>query len=391
MTLAFLLTYAVASLVFLRPPLHSAGTPSATTAATVTSSHRENNDGYDHRWGRQPRIQSALGADSIVFIALGPAARSASLLYALSSLREEGQWDGAVHVIVEHEDDLDCLSTYLRQSVTAIAIAPPSSGGGADDGGDKPGGALVNNAKTAKMKLLDLLPPSVERVVYVDCDVVTQKPLGPFLDAVAQAWEELDRTAAANPAAAENGPLTARPSSRPADGQPSRLQGGRVTEGSTGGGGGGGDRDRPSTLMIFEDAGGHTVPVCWGCDRAHSGVVALARGHSERCLELWHDAFRGGGSGSGNKGTATDQEALDVALREGSGCRAHWIDRRHLSFMKDAFVMAGLTRRSTFGHFTGLLHPQGLGKAYRRFYEGALGRGFEEWGRGEIEACAAGL
>lgn len=476
-SLTLLLVYAVSSLVFLRPPLHSVGP----TTSTTTNSYDGNND-HDHHWGREPRIRSASGADSIVFIALGPAARSTSLLYALTSLREEGRWDGAVHVIVQHEEDLDCLSSYLRQSVTAIAIAPPTRSGGSSgrgrgrdgrshsvftgggdleantngalgpalgaarrgtetaeeagrvgaaaeaggaaavvesalrgDGGDaigtgngdqgylhdggrgKPGGVVVNNAKMAKMQLLDLLPPSVERVVYVDCDVITQRPLGPFLDSVAQAWNELDRkaeaAAAAASAVAEKGPATTGRSTG-SDRLPLRLQGESVAERPTSPVASNGDKKhRPlssssSTVIIFQDAGGHTIPACWGCDGAHSGVVALARGHSERCLELWHDAFRG--ESGKRKGTATDQEALDVALRQGSGCEARWMGRQHLSFMKDALVMAGLTRTSTFGHFTGLLHPEKLGTVYRRFYEWALGRGFKEWGQGEIEACAVG-
>lgn len=485
-SLTLVLVYAVSSLVFLRPPLRSVG-PS--TATNNNNNYHGNND-YGRHWGRQPRIRSASGADSIVFIALGPAARSSSLLYALTSLREEGGWDGAVHVIVEHEEDLDCLSSYLRQSVTAIAIAPPSSsGGGSGSGGDrggsgqpvftgggdlgpnitgavgpapgatgggtetvegmgssvgaeavargaaamtervsigdtggatgagnggrgKPGGVVVNNAKMAKMQLLDLLPPSVERVVYVDCDVITQRPLGPFLDSIAQAWNELDtkaeEAAAAATAVAKTGPAaTAERPKRSASRPPSRLRGESAADRSTSpaatnngdvGSGGIDNQNRPlsaspSTVLIFEDAAGHTIPVCRGCDAAHSGVVAMARamarGHSERCLELWHHAFQGNNSGGG-KGTATDQEALDVALRRGSGCEARWIGREHLSFMKDVFVMAGLTRTSTFGHFTGLLHPEKLGTVYRWFYEWALGRGFEEWGQGEIEACAAG-
>ena len=457
--LTLLLVYAVSSLVFLRPPLRAVGPSTATSDNNFSG--KVHYDHYDHHWGRQPRIRSASGADSIVFVALGPAARSSSLLYALTSLREEGRWDGAVHVIVEHEEDLDCLSSYLRQSVTTIAIAPPSlserrgrglepeiagdvgpalgatggstetvgemrsagaeaevrgagtaavmesvsigdAGGatGAGDGGrGKPGGVVVNNAKMAKMKLLDLLPPSVERAVYVDCDVITQRPLGPFLDSIAQAWNTLDRkaeeeAASAATAVAKKGPATTERSERTASRLRSRLREESAADRPALPAASSGDKtSRPlplssSTVIIFEDAAGHTIPVCRGCDTAHSGVVALARGHSERCLELWHDAFQGG-SGE-RQGTATDQEALDVALRPGSGCEARWIGREHLSFMKDVFVMAGLTRTSTFGHFTGLLHPEKLGTVYRRFYEWALGRGFEEWGQGEIEACAVG-
>ncbi|CAM9744072.1 unnamed protein product [Ectocarpus sp. 12 AP-2014] len=390
-TLSLLLTYAVVSTVlFLRHPLPPVG-PSTKPSTTISGIQRIR---------QQPRLRSASGADSIVFVALGPAARSASLLYALTSLREDGGWDGQVHVIVEREDDLACLSSYLRQSVTAIAVAPPppppSPGGSLHSGGGDTYG-VVQNAKMAKMKLLDLLPTSVERVVYVDCDVVTQRPLGPFLDAVAREWDELDRKAAAAAATAAVGGL-ATTRSPPKNGVVnSRLRGRRdngdvVFAPPPQPMSGDGDTNRrpppppPSTLMIFADAGGHTVPVCRGCDRAHSGVVALARGHSEQCLKLWHDAFEGDGAGNG--GTSTDQEALDAALGEGSGCEAIIMGRRHLSFMKDAFVMAGLTRTSTFGHYTGLLHPKTLGKVYRRFYEWALGMSFEEWGQGEIQGCA---
>eukprot|EP00903_Cladosiphon_okamuranus_P008538 g8197.t1 len=477
--LTVLLVYAVSSLVFLRPPLPSVG-PS--TAGSNNDRFKGNND-YGHHRGVQPRIRSASGADSIVFIALGPAARSSALLYALTSLREEGKWDGAVHVIVEREEDLDCLSSYLRQSITAIAIAPSTSSDGGSSSGGKiggsgqsgfisrsdpepnitgaagpalgssggttgtvaaigsvwiekeardaaavtesaskgdaggatgagnggrgnPGGVVVNTAKVAKMQLLDLLPPSIERVVYVDCDVITQRPLGPFLDSIAQAWNELDRkaedAAAAATAVEKKGPAPTERSEQSASRLPSRLRGKNAAERSASpaasyAGDGSNNSDKngsplpsssPSTVIIFRDAAGHTIPVCRECDAAHSGVVALARGHSERCLELWHDAFQG--DGGERKGTATDQEALDVALRQGSGCEARWIGSEHLSFMKDAFVMAGLTRTSTFGHFTGLLHPERLGTVYRRFYAWVLGRGFEEWGRGEIEACAVG-
>lgn len=405
-SLALLLTYVVGSLLLLCPPLDPVGT--------------------SPNWG--PRILSTTGADSIVFVALGPAARSASLLYALSSLREEGHWDGPVHVIVEHEDALDCLSSYLRQPVTII-VAPGSDGlpaadgdgvtgivaddgsvgagaggiaagtagsavGGVGDGrtGDRNMGVAIS-AKMAKMKLLELLPASVQRVVYVDCDVITQRPLGSFLAAVGREWSEIDRNTASSEVALADG-VDGRPATGLHASSPSLSAGarGRTMKGLRPAVDRDGDKgidardNGPSTLILFPDAGGHTVPVCGGCDMAHSGVVALARGRSERCLQLWHDAFMGdGGEGTG---TDTDQEALDIALRKGSGCEARWIDRHHMHFMKDPFVMAGLTRTSTFAHFTGLLHPERLSGFHRRHYEWFLGRSFDEWGEGVIKACA---
>lgn len=396
MSVALLLLYVVGSLVFLCPP--------------------PNPVGKSAMWG--PRIRSTAGVvDSIVFVALGPAARSMSLLYALESLRDEGRWDGPIHVVVDEEGALDCLQSHLRQRVSII-VAPRSapsaaetgniqgrgarllreeeatgrseSGGylsgllvgGRDDisnGVNNNRGETIANAKLAKMKLLDLLPQSIQRLVYIDCDVITQQPLGSFLTAIGDIWSEVETFEA--DWRAENytvGEQSSPPShllSRPHD-RGEMVQVSRLSSAPQ------------STLIIFPDAAGHTIPLCWGCDVAHSGVLALARGHSERCLQLWQDAFAGGEEG--NKGTATDQEALDIAIREGSGCKAAWIDRRHLRFMKDPFVMAGLTRTGTFAHFTGLLHPERLARIYRRKYEWFLGRKFEEWGAGVIEACSVG-
>ncbi|CAN0466889.1 unnamed protein product, partial [Laminaria digitata] len=212
-------------------------------------------------------------------------------------------------------------------------------GGSAGDGADEKrveGGGVAINAKIIKMKLFDLLPASVQRVVYVDCDVVTQRPLGPYLDAVAREWGDVDEKAAAmmmeaavtveeaatarevnkklavlpagsssslhapegravgaSPAASPSPPPPAAAVAAAASGAaaaPAAAVAGRedataaaATAAAVAG--------VPSTLIIFPDAGGHTFPVCAGCDVAHSGVVALARGRSERCLQLWHDAF----------------------------------------------------------------------------------------------------
>ena len=337
-----LMAYVVVSLLLLNPPLDPVGSGTNNIS---------------------PRIRSAESVDAIVFVALGPAARSNSLLYALSSLREKGRWDGPVYVIVGRADDLVCLNSHLAQPVSVI----PTSASHDDAEGEGAGPAV--DAKMIKMRLLELLPPSIERVVYIDCDIITKRSIGPFLQEVGRLWREVDRNKGGGPGEASGA-------------VPSHLKGG----------GGGlppaaGDNDQPSTLLIFPDAAGHTIRACSGCDEAHSGVVSLARGHSERCLELWREAFLGGGKDG--RRTATDQEAMDIALREGSGCEARWVDRSHMHFMKDPFVMLGLTKTSTFAHFTSLLHPERLSGSHRRYYEWSLGRSFNEWGEIELKACAS--
>lgn len=346
-----LLIYVVISLLLLSPPLHPVGSGSPDFG---------------------PRIRSAESVDAIVFVALGPAARSASLLYSVSSLREEGRWDGPIYVIVEHEDDLDCLASYLRHPVNTIATAGMADGD--EPASRRKGNGPAVSAKMMKMRVLELLPLSIERVVYMDCDIITTKPVLSFLQEVGRMWREVDRKK-------EMGAI----------GNGSRVgASGEVSPHLKGGVGGlpsgEGESGETSTLLIFPDAAGHTVPVCRECDMAHSGVVSLARGHSERCLELWREAFLSGGKDG--TGTYKDQEAMDIALQKGSGCEARWIGRNYLHFMKDPFVMLGFTRMGTFAHYTGLLKPHGLSPVHRRYYEWSLGRSSNEWGDREIKACA---
>lgn len=324
--------------------------------------------------------------DSIVFIALGPASHSSSLRYALQSLREEGQWDGPVHVIIEHEGDLDCLLPYIRGRAIETIVASKasntktgSSPGGNEDarrqsskGGpnkdDKSGVGAVAQAKMGKMRLLDLLPPDLRRVLYIDCDIITQRPIMPFLEVVGREWSKVDNE------------MDSAVSPGYMRGVSGRDNSARTKH-----------SQELSTLLIFPDAAGHTMPLCSGCDKSHSGIVGLERGRSELCLQLWLEAFAGNKE-MGMPGTSTDQEALDHALRKGSGCKARWLDARHLRFMKDIFVVLGLVGKRTFAHFTGLLHPDRLSGMHRRHYEASLSRGFEEWGSqgGVVAGCAGG-
>ncbi|CAM9851895.1 unnamed protein product [Choristocarpus tenellus] len=268
-------------------------------------------------------------ADTVVFVAMGRAAASYSLLYALQSLRDVGRWEGSVHVVVDDvgKQLIECLPERLTRPLTLVLANTSTEGEG-----------TITQAKLSKTHLLDLLPQEVRNVLYVDCDVITQRSLEIFWSSLNRTWEK------------------------------ERGKGGSA-----------------SSIAIFHDAAGHTVPFCTKCDEAHSGVVALKRGKSELCLQLWREAFL-------TSGVATDQEALDLVLQGEGGCSAQWLSWRHMRFMKDIFVVAGVTRKRTFAHFTSLLHPARLSGVHRRHYSRTLGLSYEyEWGtnEGTFQRCAS--
>ncbi|CAM9507588.1 unnamed protein product [Discosporangium mesarthrocarpum] len=246
-------------------------------------------------------------------------------------------WTGSVHVVVDDEQALRCLPSSLTDTFSLVVAN--MTGTEREVGG---GGTIVQ-AKLGKTHLLDLLPQHLRRVLYVDCDVITQRPLDDFWKSLNTVWEEEEMEIA-----------SAESSFR-----------------ST------------SSMFIFHDAAGHTIPFCAECDKAHSGVVGLTRGRSEKCLRLWREAFIA-------TGAKTDQEALDSVLEEEDGCSVRWLNWRHMRFMKDIFVVGGMIGKRTFGHFTSLLHPERLSPVHRRHYNQALGRSFEEWGSngGTISGCA---
>lgn len=315
MSLAALCLYVCGSIYIFSPPLRT----STTGARADNGAHKDSNAQYS-TFKQQPQntvvpqparpmapetLQRVV--DSIVFVALGPAARSTSLLYALRSLKEEGEWRGPVHVIVGATEDLGCLMSHLpdADNINIVETSAETSTVAMGKGGDG-SSTIIAHAKMAKMHLLDLLPEALRRVVYIDVDVITQQPIAPFIGMVERRWAELDRAdaaAAAKKKAANElraythrlGEKTAATATKRRDGQISP----------------------PSTLLIFPDAWGHTVPVCPGCDLAHSGVVGIERGRSELCLKLWLEAFAGDDK-SGREGTSTDQEALDYAIRKGA-------------------------------------------------------------------------
>jgi hypothetical protein len=94
----------------------------------------------------------------------------------------------------------------------------------------------------------------------------------------------------------------------------------------------------------FPDAKGHYVGWCAGCEKWHSGVMWLRRGHGERCLEKWRSVLLSGMFD-------TDQQSLDYAENNGSCHHALTLPTRHLLFAKDYIAML-LTSGQTFIHVT---------------------------------------
>jgi lipopolysaccharide biosynthesis glycosyltransferase len=118
------------------------------------------------------------------------------------------------------------------------------------------------NAKLIKCRLLDILPSSVQKPLYIDSDIIVGHSLESF-------WKNLDRIWRRNDNAVD-------------------------------------DVDSPVAMAMLEDGKAFTAGFCTDCDTWNTGVMSLQRGQSESCLNAWCEtlALTGG----------TDQAALDKVL-----------------------------------------------------------------------------
>lgn len=323
-SLCLLFLYVCGSIYIFSAPLRAIDSHTYTINSTNTINHHHPQQ--RHQQLRHRAVPVPLGTktvDALVLIALGPAARSTSLLYALRSLKEDGGWRGPIYVIVDAQNDLDCLMSHLPNTdhisvlQTQPMVKPVGSNGNAAAAAaagisSGKGGYTIAQAKMAKMHLLDHLPKTLQRIVYIDVDIITQRPLAPFIEMVDRLWAEVG-SSVVEESSGENKKTERETYTNGLvrGGEPAAVVRGGITMDNT---------PQTSTVLIFPDAGGHTIPVCPGCDLAHSGVVGIERGRSELCLQLWLEAFQGD-EGAGRQGTATDQEALDYAIRKGARTR----------------------------------------------------------------------
>lgn len=231
---------------------------------------------------------------AIVFIIMGELARESLVEDALASVRLLGRWDEAIIVLTDRPS---CFSS-TNMELTVISV---------------PSKASLIEIKAIKAEVFSYLPLAVERVLYMDVDILVRRNLGFFLQDLSHLLYFKFPQLRSNTSSA-------------------------VTSTSSGAGA------DAFSMAAFLDAKGHYVGFCSGCEKWHSGVLYLARGYGSGCLSAWAATLR---SGRFN----TDQESLDYVEAAGNCSNIVAIPSRHLLFAKDYIAMV-LTSDQTFTHLT---------------------------------------
>lgn len=149
--------------------------------------------------------------------------------------------------------------------------------------------------KSMKARLFNYLPKDINSILYLDVDILVTKNLNFFM-------HDLHQQALA--------------------------------------------RSTPPDFGMFFDAGGHFFGFCSGCEKWHTGIIWMQRGHGTECLAAWEEVLLSGRFD-------TDQESIDEAERQGSCPNSMSFSSKHLLFAKDYFAMF-LTPSRTFVHLTAL-------------------------------------
>jgi hypothetical protein len=231
--------------------------------------------------------------NAFVFLAFGELAKGNLADYSIATMRKVGKWRGKAFVIT---DIPDCFAETAKKYDVHVIKAPKLKD--------------VIEIKSMKTKLFDYLPADVTSVLYLDADVLVTQSLRGFLrDLASQTpFEARGRTNSSSSS------LAVTPTSPTFD------------------------------AGLFLDAGGHFVGFCSGCEKWHTGVLWLRRGHGTKCMNAWDTILR---SGKYN----TDQQSLDEAESSGSCSKLIAFPEKHLLFGKDYIAMIFRTGH-TFTHLT---------------------------------------
>jgi hypothetical protein len=252
---------------------------------------------------------------AVVFISMGNISRESMVEDSIASVRAVGHWTEKIFILT---DKPKCFEMFQSSSkpLSTVVIPVPSK-------------QSIIEVKKLKTELFQYLPRGVDRVLYIDIDVLVTRPLGGFLTELSHllyvnhqtqlsGQSRKDVVAAINPSNSSNYVFS---------------------------------------FAAFLDAGGHYVGFCSGCEKWHTGIMYLSRSHSETCLKEWGLILSSG------KYT-TDQESIDQSEVSGFCPRSVVIPSRHLLFAKDYLAMI-FTSGQTFVHLTAANRPEDTDYFYR--------------------------
>lgn len=210
---------------------------------------------------------------ALAYIAMGKAARESIFAYAVDSARRTGGWRGEIFVVTDQPacaPNGTVVITALNRSTSAPTLH------------------RVVHYKTHKMRLLELLPPRVRHVLYLDLDILVGAPLHPLLEERRRLdWQ-------------------------PAEGQPG---------------------EKPHLLMVRQ----------FSKEPWHTGAILLRRNLSEACLDAWRLRLLGD-KHAYTKWGSRDQVALKRVSKLGSNkshCRVGELRREYLIFPRPRRIESG--------------------------------------------------
>lgn len=242
---------------------------------------------------------------AIVFIAMGKLAREGLVEDAISAVRLIGHWNDEILILTDRPK---CFNTLVEGSENTKTITVPSK-------------ATIIEIKTMKAEIFTYLPSNIDRVLYLDVDILITRNLGFFiqdLNNLLSYHYQLQMK--------KNNPETSL----------STKQNFLNTTYSY--------QLHDFDFAAFLDAKGHYVGFCSGCEKWHTGVMYLRRNHGVECMKYWASLLSSGKYD-------TDQESLDDSEKSGHCSKTIAIPSRHLLFAKDYIGMV-LTSGQTFVHLT---------------------------------------
>lgn len=305
----------------LSPPSHPYAAYSHTTQSALLSGHTK------------PYMPQA-----IVFIAMGKLSAMPTVEDAISSCRLIGHWTEHIYILTDRKA---CFDDIVKRSPLTEVIYVPSK-------------ASIMEIKTMKAEIFTYLPQHIERVLYMDVDILLTRNIGFFLtdlthqlfyyhnEQVRQRQHQQQLENAGKPTVKVAVAGTSKGNASHAHVQPTTLP------------------ELDLDFASFLDAKGHYVGFCAGCEKWHTGVMYLTRRSAEQpnsCLKAWATVLSSGMY-------TTDQESLDFTERNMSCPHVVAMPTRHLLFAKDYIGML-FTSGQTFIHLTAVNHKEDQDYFYR--------------------------
>jgi hypothetical protein len=202
---------------------------------------------YDNMYlqGNSQKLSNSLKIDAIVYIAMGNMAAERTIDLSIISLRKLGQYSGEIYVVT---DSPECF-TLMESSdpnLKIVTINPLSS---------------ILHIKALKTKLISFLPIDKKTVVYIDVDILISKPFYSFTSDVAKAlrrYSKLNSKKQLYSSGEANFDNTSNLTVAVNNGEQQQQQ-----------------WTADYDLGAFYDSLGHYVGFCSGCEKWHTGGVAL--------------------------------------------------------------------------------------------------------------------